>query len=566
MASKILQKPTYEVSEIPALTPRKLRVVCIGAGFSGIYMAIRLGAQSALENLEFQCYEKNPSVGGTWFENRYPGCACDVPSHVYCYTFEPNPRWSQYFSSSREIGKYLEDVHENYGCSRFIKLNHRVERAVWNENTSKWELTVIDDAGKQLHDQCDVLLNGAGILNNWKWPSIKGLHSFQGPVVHSAAWPEKLDLAGQRVAVIGSGSSAIQIIPSIQPVARRVDAYLRSPTWIQPKELDPLVAERLSQGLGFEYTETEIRSFQNKETLRNYRKRLESTFNGLYNVLLKSSPQQKEARILFEADMRKKLEKKPELAEELIPDWEVGCRRLTPGLGYLEALCEDNVDVVTNTEIMEITKTGIRDINGVHREVDVLVCATGFDVSFKPRFSLVGRQGRDLSLDTSWGSNPQAYLTLAISGYPNYFVFNGPNACVGNGSLIPVIESVGEYIIKALSKMQVHGVKTMEVQSEAVTDLTEHIDTYMPRTVWSGNCRSWYKQGTVDGRVTAIWPGSSLHFLDILKEPRWEDYSWTYDRGNRFAFLGNGKSRVEDGGDMAYYLEHPIANITRPKE
>ncbi|KAF2179966.1 FAD/NAD(P)-binding domain-containing protein [Zopfia rhizophila CBS 207.26] len=534
------QAAAYQVNEAPCFSPKKLRVACIGAGFSGIYMAMRLGTQACLENVDFQCYEKNENVGGTWFENRYPGCACDVPSHVYCYTFAPNPRWSNYFSSWNEIGKYLEDVSEKYHCSRFIKLRHKVESAVWNEESAKWDLTIMNDQASSFRDSCDVLLNGAGILNNWKWPSIKGLEIFKGATVHSAAWPKDLKISDQRIAVIGSGSSAIQIIPSIQPIAKRVDAYLRSRTWIQPKELDPLVAERRANGLSYEYTTAEKAAFENPQTLLEYRKKLESNFNSLYNALLKSSETQKGARIAFREDMEKKLSRKPELIEKLIPDWEVGCRRLTPGLGYLEALCEDNVDVVANIEIAEVTETGITDANGVHREVDVLVCATGFDVSFKPHFGLVGRGGRDLSKDVAWGENPQAYLTLAIPDFPNYFVFNGPNACVGNGSLIPVIETAGEYMIKAISRIQQHGARSLEVQREAVADLTEHIDVYMPRTVWSGNCRSWYKNGTVDGRVTAIWPGSSLHFMDVLKNPRWEDFKWTYDSGNRFSFLGNG--------------------------
>ncbi|KAG4410689.1 hypothetical protein IFR04_016172 [Cadophora malorum] len=469
------------------------------------------------------------------------------------------------FSSWNEIGKYLEDVSEKYQCAPFIKLRNKVVSAVWNEESAKWDLTILNDQYTIFRDSCDVLLNGAGILNNWKLPSIKGLEKFTGPTVHSAAWPKDLKISDQRVAVIGSGSSAIQIIPSIQPIAKRVDAYLRSRTWIQPKELDPLVAERRANGVSYEYTTAEKEAFEDPQILLAYRKKLESNFNSLYNALLKSSEGQKEARTAFREDMEKKLRRKPELIEKLIPDWEVGCRRLTPGLGYLEALCEDNVDVVANTEIAEVTETGITDDNGVHREVDVLVCATGFDVSFKPHFDLVGRGGRNLAEDVVWGENPQAYLTLAIPDFPNYFVFNGPNACVGNGSLIPVIETAGEYIIKAISRMQRHGVRSLEVRRDAVADLTEHIDVYMPRTVWSGNCRSWYKNGTADGRVTAIWPGSSLHFMDVLKDPRWEDFKWTYDGGNRFSFLGNGRSQIESGGDLAYYLEQPIADFPVPR-
>lgn len=244
--------------------------------------------------------------------------------------------------------------------------------------------------------------------------------------------------------------------------------------------------------------------------------------------------------------MRKKLSKKPELADKMIPSWPVGCRRLTPGVGYLEALVEDKVDTVFG-QIANFDATGIIMKDGGHRAYDAIICATGFNVSYKSRFPFVGRDGAQL--DEEYAENPYSYLAIGVPGFPNYFCFNGPNAPVGVGSLIPATEAQGEYIVNAIIKFQTQDIKSMMPSYAATKKFVEHTDKWMPRSVWSAGCRSWYKNHKIDGRVTALWPGSGLHYVDALSQPRWEDYEYTYVDSNPFSYLGDGFTHIEHTGE-----------------
>jgi len=254
--------------------------------------------------------------------------------------------------------------------------------------------------------------------------------------------------------------------------------------------------------------------------------------------------------------MEERLKDKPWIAEHLIPDFPVTCRRLTPGPGYLEALQKENVEFVP-TEIKRITETGIELVDGKHHDLDVIVCATGFDTTFKPHFDITGRNG--VSLADTRVPHPKTYLSIASRGFPNWFEVLGPNSGVGSGSLLIIIEREIDYAVKVVKKLQKERYKSIEVKQEAVDDFDEYVDSYFRRTVYSQNCRSWYKMGSKDGRVAALWPGSCLHALHALDEPRWEDYEFEpLDVGvkNRFYYLGNGWTEPErlPGGDRAPYL------------
>uniref|UniRef100_A0A8H7NBN0 FAD/NAD(P)-binding domain-containing protein n=1 Tax=Bionectria ochroleuca TaxID=29856 RepID=A0A8H7NBN0_BIOOC len=225
---------TYEITEQPIGTRRPIRVVCLGAGYSGLMMSIMFSQKMQGKNAELVVYERNLDLGGTWLENRYPGCKCDIPAHNYAYSFAPKPDWPNYYATSQQIHQYMHEVADKYDCKKYIKLQHSVQSAMWNEGNGKWDLKIKDASGSIIADEADVFINASGVLNNWKWPSIKGIDKYQGKLVHSARWDESYDFAGKKTAVIGIGSSGIQIVPKLAKVCGSMDLFVRSKTWISP--------------------------------------------------------------------------------------------------------------------------------------------------------------------------------------------------------------------------------------------------------------------------------------------------------------------------------------------
>ncbi|OJJ01771.1 hypothetical protein ASPVEDRAFT_192049 [Aspergillus versicolor CBS 583.65] len=521
--------------------PRKLRIIHIGAGATGLCAAYKMERQ--LSDCELVCYEKNDEIGGTWLQNRYPGCACDVPAHIYTYTFEPNPKWKSYYAHSPEIHEYFMEFCEKYNLRKYIKLRHRVTSAVWCEDRGKWEVRIEHD-GAVLTDWCDILVNGSGLLNQYRWPDIPGLHSFKGPLLHSGEWDPTVDYTGKRVAVLGTGSSAIQIIPQVQKVASQVKCFMRGSTWISPPM--PRDAAHPEAGQYF-YTPDEIqRLSSDPEYLLNYRKRIEYGINVGFAIFYKGMEPSRMAEQYMRAEMTRRLQNHPVLTKRLIPTWPVGCRRLTPGDGYLEALIQPNVDCVFS-EISSITETGLVTADGTHHEVDMIACATGYDMAWTPHFTLVGRNARDIK--DAWSPMPKCYLGIAAPGFPNYFVMNGPRGNLANGTVLPCFETEIEYVIQAAKKMQADRIKVLDVRETVVDKLNEYIDAWQETSVFTGNCRSWYKNNTVDGKVLC-WGGSSVHFLKTIKTPRWEHFDIEYLDENPWAFLGNGRIKAEYDNDF----------------
>ncbi|KAJ5818015.1 Flavin-binding monooxygenase-like family protein [Penicillium riverlandense] len=550
--------------------PRRIRIIVIGAGISGIAFAYKI---KALENVEYQIYEKNEDVGGTWFESRYPGCSCDIPAHSYTYPWVGNPNWSRLYAGAEEIWKFYRDRAEEYGVYETTKFNHKVVGATWNEENGRWMIKVEDlKTGLATEDSAEVLINCAGVLNKWKWPDIQGLQSFGGTLVHSARYPQELDLAGKTVGVIGAGSSGIQIVPTIQPIVKALISFNRSPTWIAPQFAGHLA----SAGRQTMYTEEEKERFRNDpEQLLKYRQEIDQVINSRFPNFYKGSEEQKASRAIVEKGMRERLSKMdPELREKLIPDFDVGCRRVTPGDGYLEALQEPNVQVV-RTRIQEVNEESIVTADGISHAVDVIIAATGYDTSYVPPFPLVGRNGVDLG--KRWAqTGAEAYLTCAVPDMPNYFseytlskgealrtfsyvilvtVVVGPNTPISNGSLMPAIESQLEFALTFAKKIQRESVKSVVVSQQATTEFNDHKDAVMELLTFSGNCNSWYKGGTSNGRITGPWCGSLNHFLESIAEPRLQDFEFTYDHGNRFEYLGRGLSRKDvEKKDLAWYI------------
>ncbi|GLA44014.1 hypothetical protein AnigIFM63309_002275 [Aspergillus niger] len=508
----------YEIIDEPSRSRRKIRIVVIGAGASALNFAHDID-QSTLD-IELVLYEKNPEVGGTWFENRYPGCGCDIPSVNYQFSWAPSPDWTSFYSSAPEILKYFKGIADDYGLRKYIRLDHRVVGASWDEDSEQWHVKIQrgDNPANVFEDRCHILVNASGVLNKWKWPAIQGRETFQGPMLHSAHWDDQVELKGKRVAVIGSGSSAVQIVPTIQPNTANQKNIFRN----------------------------------NPQKYLAYRKKIESELNSRFRFILNGSKEQANARAYAERDMRSKLARRPEIADHIVPkNFAVGCRRPTPGNGYLEALCSQNTEVVSES-ISEITPKGIRTADGVEHEVDVIVCATGFDVSWRPSYPTIGREARSLS--EQWKHIPRTYLSIAVPNFPNYLIFNGPFGPYGHGSFLPITETLSRHFLQILEKMSSEGVTSFEPKEEAVADFFEHHRKFMPRTAWTSPCRSWFKQGTVDGEVM-MWPGSRIHFFETMKQPRWEDYHLRYTTTNRFGYLGNGfAAREFDGSDMSWYL------------
>ncbi|KAK3688884.1 flavin-binding monooxygenase [Podospora appendiculata] len=530
--------------------PKPVRVIVIGAGISGIAFAYKA---QFLENVEYVIYEKNADVGGTWLESRYPGCSCDIPAHSYSYPWVGNPNWSKVYVGAEEIFEFYRQKAQEYKVYEHAKFNHKVLGAVWSEETGRWTVKVQDlVSGEVSEDSAEVVLNCAGVLNSWKWPTIGGLHSFQGKLAHTGAYPQDLDLSGKRVAVIGAGSSAIQVVPTIQPIVKSLVNFARSPTWIAPQFVGRLAPD----GRRTVYTEEQKEKFRNDPAyLKQYRREVDHELNSRFPNFYKGSPEQKASREIVEKSMRERLAKMdPVLREKLIPEFDVGCKRVTPGEGYLEALQEDNVEIV-RTSIKEINAEGVVTSDGQTYPVDVIIAATGYDTSYVPAFPVVGRNNVDLG--TRWSkTGAEAYFTCAVPDMPNYFMVVGPNTPISNGSLMPSIEAQVEFALSFLDKIQRQGVKSVVVSTQATTEFNDHKDAIMELLAFSGNCNSWYKGGSSTGRIVGPWPGSVNHFLESVRNPRLQDFEFVYATPNRFSYLGNGLTlRDVKKEDLGWYIQ-----------
>ena len=424
-----------------------------------------------------------------------------------------------------------------------MKLSHKVVEARFNDTESKWHVKVQNCLTEDIiHDSCDILYGCTGALNDWKWPDIPGLSSFKGKVLHSAAWDETWAVDGLSVAVIGSGSSAIQIVPAIQPKVKHLDNYVRGQTWIVPPVAEEEVRKHTTTGANFRFRREEINEFRkNPKALLHYEKGLASEVQTMTKFLLRGELSD-QATSICTKNMEAKLAKKPEILQKLIPSFAPGCRRITPGPGYLEALTEDNVSFVSQP-ISRVTEDGIITVDGQLRKVDAIICATGFDTSFSQRFPIYGT--RHLDLGAKWAEYPETYLSMSTHGVPNYFVAHGPNSGVGTGSIVIVLERTCDYVADVIAKMQRDRLATIQPKQEACDHFRDYCQEFFKKTVFSMSCRSWYKRGTADGPITALWPGSVLHFARILEKPRFEDYEYTYLDGQHTAWMGNGFMRCE---------------------
>ncbi|KAI1630493.1 flavin-binding monooxygenase-like protein [Exophiala viscosa] len=530
---------------------RRVKVLTIGAGVSGILMAYLL--QKHGENVEHVVYEKNGDIGGTWLENRYPGCACDVPSHAYTYAFALNADWPKYLSPSDDIFRYLTRVVECFGLRRYMKFNHAIQAAKWNEEEGKWHVTIHNwEKDEVIEETCDVLISANGLLNSWKLPEeVEGLKSFKGKLLHTARWPDEYGATQwkeDRVAVIGSGATSIQVVPTLQPHVKSMDVFVRTPVWFAE------IADH--SGDNYDYTPDQRETFKNDNAaLIKQAKAIEGKLNTAMGLkaMMTQSAEAKIVRDYFTKRMRQHLYR-DEIYEQLLPSFSPGCRRLTPGNPYMKAIQESNVNL-HRCAVTKVTPNSVIGSDGTEVEVDTIICATGFDVSYKPRFSVVGRNG--VSLQDKWKTIPEGYLGLAVPEMPNYFVFQGPTFPVSNGSVMGPLQSVGNYIVQVIQKMQKDHLHSLVPKQDVTDAFNEHAQTWIRGTCWAeSSCRSWYKNNET-GRVNSVWPGSSLHYCEMTASPRYEDYEIKYDnKHNMWAFMGLGftKNQLTEGGDLSPYI------------
>lgn len=356
-------------------------------------------------------------------------------------------------------------------------------------------------------------LTPKGILNNWRWPDIEGLHDFKGPLMHSAHWDHGVDFNGKTIGVIGTGSTSVQIVPQLQKICNEVQVYMRSPTWISPPFGAGALTNDLQKGEDvnpgqrqYNFTEADIKKFKDDPQYHlGFRKRIEAEINSLFGMYQQNSELSNQFREVITQEMNRRMGPGHEkLKEFIIPKWSPGCRRISPGDGYLEALVQPNVTPVFDG-IKRVVPEGIETVDGKVHKMDILVCATGFQVAFKPAFKVINGQGK--TIDEDWSKGPNLYFGVSAPRFPNFYTIVGPGATWSNGTLLPSIETTIEYSIKCMKKCQTEGIKALAVRQDSLDEIYAHFDTFHKTTVWQEDCRSWFKDGKIKNRIY-LWPGA----------------------------------------------------------
>ncbi|HZR83733.1 MAG TPA: NAD(P)/FAD-dependent oxidoreductase [Candidatus Binatia bacterium] len=476
-----------------------MRFIVIGAGMSGILSAIKL-REAGFDDVAV--YEKADRLGGTWRENTYPGLACDVPSHFYSYSFALNPEWSRRFSSGAEIQAYFEDVARRCGVEPRIRYGKEVVRCAFERG--RWRIATADEAA----DDADVVIAATGVLHRPAVPDIPGLREFAGASFHSARWDHGVPIAGRRVGVVGTGSSAIQIVPAIVDRVGRLTLFQRTPQWIMPAQNPP-------------YSDAEKAEFRERpEAIVALRADIARAFtDGFANVLMDAeSVVLKAMHDMCVANLETSV-RDPDLRERLRPAYRAACKRLVISENFYEAIQRPNARLVTD-RIERVEPAGVRTLDGELHELDVLVLATGFHVdAFVRPMQVVGRDGA--LLDDVWKDGPGAYMAISIPGFPNFFLLNGPNSPVGNFSLIEVAELQFAYVLELVERIRSGACREISASRAAMERFDAERRDAAKGTIWASGCRSWYLDRA--GLPTA-WPWTFDRFRAEMSSPRWDDY------------------------------------------
>ena len=475
------------------------RFAIIGAGMSGILSAVKLKQAG----YDFTVFEKAEKVGGTWRENTYPGIACDVPSHLYCYSFEMNPDWSHVSSPGAEIQEYFEGVASRYEVEGSMRFGEPVVRCEWVDG--RWEV----ETGSGYSDRFDWVVAATGILHHPKLPDIEGLDSFEGAMFHSARWDPSVPLDGRRVGVVGTGSSGIQITGALAPRASKFSLFQRTAQWVVPVEQ-------------IAYSEEQRAEFRSHpEQLVKLHEELDKSFHeGFGNAVLDGKSEVFDA---IEKTCTDYLESKvadADLRAKLLPDYRAACKRLVISHDFYDSIQLPTTELVTEN-IERIEPAGVRTVDGRLHELDLLVLATGFHVdAFMRPMTIRGRDG--ILLDDVWKERPSAYMSVSVPDFPNFFMLNGPNSPVGNFSLIRTAEMQFDYMMQLVEKVRSGELDHAMPTQQAATRFEEERTESAKQTIWASGCNSWYLD---DRGIPAAWPFPFSRFCDEMAEPRLGDYA-----------------------------------------
>jgi len=508
-ATAVTQAEAHVISEASKAAVHT-RAVIIGTGFSGLGMAIALQQRG----VEFVILEKANDIGGTWRDNSYPGCACDIPSHLYSYSFEPKPDWKNPFSYQPEIWDYLKGVTEKYGLRRYIEFNSLVDRGYWDDDEYRWHVFTTD--GREYIAQ--FLISGAGALHIPSFPDIEGREEFSdagGPAFHSAEWNHSVDLTGKRVAIIGTGASAIQIVPEIIGQVAELQLYQRTPPWVVPRS-NPEIPVALR------------RAMQNIPGLRAL------TRLGIYwaqEALAIGMTKRPNALKFIEAyckyNIRRSV-KDRELRRKLIPNYRIGCKRILNSTTYYRAVADPKTQLITD-HISRITPNGIVTADGTGREamreVDVIVYATGFHVTDSYTYvQIKGQRGEDL-VDRWNREGICAHRGITVADVPNLFFLLGPNTGLGHNSVVFMIESQIHYVADAIKKCDKLGAQALAPTRAAQDRFNDELQTKLTRSVWNtGGCASWYLDE--HGKNTVLWGGFTWQYWMATRSVQPDEYQF----------------------------------------
>lgn len=486
--------------------PHKLKttIAIIGSGFGGIGMAIKL-KQAGIN--DFVILEKADSTGGTWRDNRYPGAACDVQSHLYSFSFAPKHDWTRKFAEQPEIERYIQECVERFDLSDHLYFNHEVTTADYDSDKHLWHIACTNGATAT----ASITIAAVGQLNQPAYPSIAGMADFEGEVMHSARWNHDLDLSGKQVAVIGTGASAIQFVPKIVPLVSKLTLFQRSAAWVLPK------ADR-------EFSSLENAIFKRLPWYdRLYRHYIYWRNESRAIGFTKLSSALKGIELLCKWNLRKAI-KNPQKRKALTPDYPAGCKRILISNDYYPALAEDNVDIVTHN-IDKIVPNGVVTHDGQQHPADIIIYGTGFKATeFLTPMTITGLNG--LSLNTAWKNGAEAYKGTTVHGFPNLFLLFGPNTSLAHSSIIYMLEAQYSYVMSAIQKLQRSRAKALMPKASVQAEHNDELQAQLKNTVWHAGCTSWYK--TADGKITNNWPDFTFNFRKQTKTLDADNYEWLH--------------------------------------
>ncbi len=477
-------------------------VIVIGAGFSGINAGIRLKDEGIDD---FVILERADEVGGTWRDNTYPGCACDVPSHLYSYSFEQNAEWSRTYSGSGEIQRYIRYCAEKYGLSPYLRFGVDIVRAAFDEAAGIWTLTT--GTGERLTARA--VVSAVGGLVDPAWPRFEGRDSYRGEVFHTARWNHDVDLTGKKVAIVGTGASGIQVIPSICDEVAQLTVVQRTPPWVLPK-LDASINGLLK---------TAFRRIPFAQ--RVFRRAIWALSEGVFGpMVILDSPLSRILKGLALANLKSQI-KDPDLRRKVTPDYDIGCKRVLFASNYYPALTRDNVDVVTDG-VEAFTETGLRLTDGREVDADVVIMATGFNVNIsEPPSAIVGLENR--SLAELWqGAGGKAYKGVATAGLPNWFFMLGPNTGPGHTSVLIYTEAQANYITEAIKTLLDEDLRYLRVKPAVLHDYHARLQRRMKYTSWTSGCQSWYLDE--HGENHTLFPGLATEYAMSMRRFKPSEY------------------------------------------